>query len=1223
MSAPCLTSPIKFQLRRDTAANWTASNPVLYAGEPGIETNTGQMKLGDGTHTWNQLQYVGYGGFTGPTGPAGSGPAIASSYGLSTSLNIPNGSTTLFPFDSTYVQAGTYLGVNGSGNITRIYVVTSGTYEIITSIQLVNANTTATNAYTWLRINGVDVPTTNGGLLVPANTSAASLVSVPYMSVLNAGDYVEVAMTTASANISAYAFSENVYGASPSSPSIAINIKKIAADFGTTGPTGAYAPSPAAMLAYVTNDNQTLPVALDTLVRFNSPDATNTVGNTGFVLSGSNYIFTNTKSVAVPVLLDWYVDFTGYTGATVVYTYAGLYVDVYTAPTYRQGEMYAQFSVGSAAFVASTAVINVPAGASVGIYVNSSATATVSGGNSRMTLVPLIGMDGPTGPVGYTGNTGPQGVRGPIGYTFTGPTGNTGPTGVTGPTGRTGPTGWTGPTGLTGPTGAASTVTGPTGNTGSTGNTGPTGWTGPTGPTGPTGSTGSTGFTGSTGNTGPTGWTGPTGLTGPTGAASTVTGPTGNTGSTGPTGLTGPTGAASTVTGPTGNTGPTGPAGLTGPVGVTGNTGPTGSAGYTGVTGNTGSTGWTGPTGPTGPTGATGNTGWTGNTGPSGPIGHGYATLVPTNSYVLGPGEIGYQLSGAFYPIPTAQLGNVARVDRIYGNDATAYIGGLPFATINAAVAAVRGTGSLAVPQYSYVMIWVLPGTHTLSPTGTNATITDTTGATLYPLIALPATTSLRGMGVNCCIITCTNPSQHTALLQMGENCRVEDVTLTLVQTNFSGLSYWNLVGIYKGGSTSVTSKIRTSVINVNNATIDVVAVTNVYAVQCDGTGGIVNGLPSHTIFSHNSLKGSTLNVYSNGGGKKRGIAVTNSCAITTRDMNVYVAAPSTITSTGPTGTYVGIETNDTPATGHTGNIGMIQLRTTTVGAWYPWNYVLSSVIGPSGSYGSSDILQTTPTPFSSAITAVAPSTPSAGYVTYTVGTTAGFYPGFNVIFTGIGPSTGGNARYYYNGTYSIYSMTPTTIVVPSTNVTTTGITYTGALATSSLVPTAQTPGIQIGPGTDLVTRSAGGLGFTTYVYPSTLFYGVRGVINTGTNFGYLWPGTSLVAGGGNKYPDVTNPPAYYRAQEPTIVSGMSVAVTAAPGAGDYITITICKNATGAPSAVPSNPTSITITLSNNTLVGIYYNTTATFAVGDCLSVHVNSSTGSAATDLSLQVDLF
>ena len=67
----CATTPIKFQLRRDTAANWLATNPVLKAGEPGVETDTGQMKVGDGIRSWSQLPYVGANG-SGPTGPTGS-----------------------------------------------------------------------------------------------------------------------------------------------------------------------------------------------------------------------------------------------------------------------------------------------------------------------------------------------------------------------------------------------------------------------------------------------------------------------------------------------------------------------------------------------------------------------------------------------------------------------------------------------------------------------------------------------------------------------------------------------------------------------------------------------------------------------------------------------------------------------------------------------------------------------------------------------------------------------------------------------------------------------------------------------------------------------------------------------------------------------------------------------------------------------------------------------
>lgn len=46
------------QLRRDTAANWTTTNPVLAAGEKGVETDTTLFKIGDGTSTWTALGYA-------------------------------------------------------------------------------------------------------------------------------------------------------------------------------------------------------------------------------------------------------------------------------------------------------------------------------------------------------------------------------------------------------------------------------------------------------------------------------------------------------------------------------------------------------------------------------------------------------------------------------------------------------------------------------------------------------------------------------------------------------------------------------------------------------------------------------------------------------------------------------------------------------------------------------------------------------------------------------------------------------------------------------------------------------------------------------------------------------------------------------------------------------------------------------------------------------------
>jgi hypothetical protein len=46
------------QLRRDTAANWTTANSVLNAGEAGFESDTGKLKVGDGSTAWSSLGYV-------------------------------------------------------------------------------------------------------------------------------------------------------------------------------------------------------------------------------------------------------------------------------------------------------------------------------------------------------------------------------------------------------------------------------------------------------------------------------------------------------------------------------------------------------------------------------------------------------------------------------------------------------------------------------------------------------------------------------------------------------------------------------------------------------------------------------------------------------------------------------------------------------------------------------------------------------------------------------------------------------------------------------------------------------------------------------------------------------------------------------------------------------------------------------------------------------------
>lgn len=50
---------VKLQVRRGTAANWTSANPTLSAGEFGLESDTGKLKIGTGSTAWNSLAYIG------------------------------------------------------------------------------------------------------------------------------------------------------------------------------------------------------------------------------------------------------------------------------------------------------------------------------------------------------------------------------------------------------------------------------------------------------------------------------------------------------------------------------------------------------------------------------------------------------------------------------------------------------------------------------------------------------------------------------------------------------------------------------------------------------------------------------------------------------------------------------------------------------------------------------------------------------------------------------------------------------------------------------------------------------------------------------------------------------------------------------------------------------------------------------------------------------------
>lgn len=76
----------QIQLRRDLAANWTAANVILAAGEFAYELDTKQFKIGDGVTVWTLLPYTlaGISGGLTPHGTSVAPIAVTASGGVST-----------------------------------------------------------------------------------------------------------------------------------------------------------------------------------------------------------------------------------------------------------------------------------------------------------------------------------------------------------------------------------------------------------------------------------------------------------------------------------------------------------------------------------------------------------------------------------------------------------------------------------------------------------------------------------------------------------------------------------------------------------------------------------------------------------------------------------------------------------------------------------------------------------------------------------------------------------------------------------------------------------------------------------------------------------------------------------------------------------------------------------------------------------------------------------
>lgn len=97
------------KMRRDTAANWTSTNPTLAAGESGLESDTGKIKVGNGSTAWASL------GYSNPGGAIPQSQVTNLTTDLSAKQATVTGAATTILFSD--LTTGRALTSNGTGKV--------------------------------------------------------------------------------------------------------------------------------------------------------------------------------------------------------------------------------------------------------------------------------------------------------------------------------------------------------------------------------------------------------------------------------------------------------------------------------------------------------------------------------------------------------------------------------------------------------------------------------------------------------------------------------------------------------------------------------------------------------------------------------------------------------------------------------------------------------------------------------------------------------------------------------------------------------------------------------------------------------------------------------------------------------------------------------------------------------------------------------------------------
>lgn len=147
------------QIRNGTASSWTSTNPILSSNEPGIETDTGRFKIGDGSTAWNSL------GYSETQGGTQTIPYRSYGDGSDGNVTISSGTTTLTR-DMFYNN----LTLSGTG------ILNTAGYKIFIK-SILDITAAQAGAIQWNGNNGSNASGATGGA-APATETSGSLGAI-------------------------------------------------------------------------------------------------------------------------------------------------------------------------------------------------------------------------------------------------------------------------------------------------------------------------------------------------------------------------------------------------------------------------------------------------------------------------------------------------------------------------------------------------------------------------------------------------------------------------------------------------------------------------------------------------------------------------------------------------------------------------------------------------------------------------------------------------------------------------------------------------------------------------------------------------------------------------------------------------------------------------------------------------------------------------------------